>query len=35
MQSVRKALWFIEGRFGGEVSHDELSEVDPDFGTGG
>jgi hypothetical protein len=27
MESVRKALWFIEGRFGGEVSHDELSQA--------
>ena len=25
MESVRKALWFMEGRFGGEVSLDELS----------
>ena len=27
MESVRKALWFIEGRFGGEVSLDELSQA--------
>ena len=27
MESVRKALWFIEGQFGGEVSLDELSMV--------
>jgi AraC family transcriptional regulator len=26
MESVRKALWFIEGRFGGEVSLDESSQ---------
>ena len=25
MESVRKALWFMEGRFGGELSLDELS----------
>jgi transcriptional regulator GlxA family with amidase domain len=25
MESVRKVLWFMEGRFGGEVSLDELS----------
>jgi hypothetical protein len=24
MESVRKSLWFMEGRFGGEVSLDEL-----------
>ena len=27
MESVRKALWSIESRFGGEVSLDELSAV--------
>jgi hypothetical protein len=27
MESVRKALWFIEGRFGGEVSLDKLSQA--------
>jgi AraC family transcriptional regulator len=27
MESVRKALWFMEGRFGGEVSLDELSQA--------
>src|SRR5271156_1931126 len=27
MESVRKALWFLEGRFGGEVSLDELSQA--------
>ena len=27
MESVRKALWFIEGRFGGDVSLDELSQA--------
>ena len=27
MESVRKALWFIEGQFGGEVSLDELSQA--------
>ena len=24
MESVRKALWFVESRFGGELSLDEL-----------
>ncbi len=27
MESVRKALWVVESRFGGEVSLDELSQV--------
>jgi AraC family transcriptional regulator len=27
MESVRKSLWFMEGRFGGEVSLDELSQA--------
>jgi AraC family transcriptional regulator len=27
METVRKALWFMEGRFGGEVSLDELSQA--------
>jgi hypothetical protein len=27
MESVRKALWFIDGRFGGEVTPEELSAV--------
>ena len=27
MGSVRKALWFMESRFGSEVSLDELSQV--------
>jgi AraC family transcriptional regulator len=27
MESVRKALWFMESRFRGEVSLDELSMV--------